>query len=282
MAAAKTPADLTIVRRNYEFGRDEPYPRWWQGGDPVATAFYNALSATFPLGERFFMDSVKAYRNKVDGKLKEQVADFLYQEAMHTREHVVFNKMAADAGYDIARLEARTAIPLGWARETSPVIQLCVTTALEHFTAMLAAAILHDRRHLAGAPKEAREMWLWHAMEEVEHKSVAFDVFMAATKTWPGIATWTLRSVTMVCTTAVFFAFVAAHIRDLFKEDGIDDGRHWRQLWRYLFGRGGILRAVTPSYFRYYKPGFHPWDEDDTAILDEARRTIVRAEPAAA
>ena len=124
-------------------------------------------------------------------------------------------------------------------------------------------------------------MWAWHAMEEVEHKAVAFDVYLAATRRWPRIAVWALRCVTMIGATVVLFAFVTAHIRDLFRDDGIDDRRHWGGLWRYLFGQGGILRAVTPSYFRWYKPGFHPWDEDDNAILDAARRTLVR-EPAAA
>lgn len=278
----KTPADLTILRRNYEFGREEAHPRWWHGGDPVATAFYNALSATFPLGERFFMDAVKAYRKVGSPRLQQQVADFLYQEAVHSREHVVFNKMARDAGYPMQKLEDRTAIPLGWARKRTPLEQLAVTTALEHFTAMLAAAVLSDRRHFAAAPKEAQEMWLWHAMEEVEHKSVAFDVLLAATRKWPGVLVWALRCAVMFFSTIILFAFVGAHIATLFKEDGINDARHWRRLFRFMFGKGGILRAITPSYFRYYKPGFHPWEEDDTAILDVVRRELVRGEPAAA
>ena len=279
-ASTKTPDDLAILRRNYEFGRDTPHPRWWHSGDPVATAFYNSLSALFPLGERFFMDSVKAFRHTTSGKLQEQVADFLYQEAMHTREHVVFNKMAADAGYDVARLEGRAATLLGWGRTRKPIFQLAATTALEHFTAMLAAAVLADRRHFAGAPKEAEDMWLWHAMEEVEHKAVAFDVYMAAARKLPGIVRWALRSIVMASATVLFFWAVIMNVRDCFRQDGIDDGKHWRQLARYLFVEPGLMRAVLKSYFRYYKPGFHPWEEDDRAILAEAQATMTR--PAAA
>lgn len=271
-----TPEELTIHRRDYQFGRDNPHPRWWLNNDPIATAFYNGLSALFPLGERFFMDSVKAYRNKVDGKLKAQVADFLYQEAMHTREHVVFNKMATDAGYDIKKLENRAATLLGFARTKLPIHQLAATAALEHFTAMLAHAVLADPRHFAGAPEEARQMWEWHAMEEIEHKAVAFDTYIVAMKGWPGIITWGLRSIVMFVATLLFIYAVIANTKDLFRQDGIDTGKSWRRLFMFLFFSPGLLRKVMKSYLTYYKPGFHPWQEDDRALLAKAEATIVR------
>ena len=272
----KTPQELDIQRRDYQFGRDNPHPRWWMGNDPIATAFYNALSALFPLGERFFMDAVKAFRHKTDGKLKEQVADFLFQEAMHTREHVVFNKMAADAGFDIKKLENRTETILGYARKKRAIYQLAATAALEHFTAMLAHAVLADPRHFAGAPEEARQMWEWHAMEEIEHKAVAFDTYMAALKKWPGFVRWALRSIVMFVATILFIYAVIANTRDLFKEDGINTGKSWRRLFGFLFFEPGLLRKVMKSYFSYYRPGFHPWEEDDRALLAKAEATLIR------
>jgi predicted metal-dependent hydrolase len=275
-STTKTPQELAIVRRDYQFARQEPHPRWWLENDPVPTAFYNALSALFPLGERFFMDSVKAFRNRTDGKLKEQVADFLYQEAMHTREHVVFNKMATDAGYDIKKLEDRAARILGWARKKQPILQLAGTAALEHFTAMMAHALLADPRHLRDAPEEARQMWEWHAMEEIEHKAVAYDTYMAALKKWPGFARWGLRSVVMIAASVLFIYAAIANIKDLFRQDDIDNGKSWRRLARYVFVEPGLLRKVLKSYFSYYRPGFHPWEEDDRALLARAEKTIVR------
>ena len=272
----KTPQELAIQRRDYQFARNEPHPRWWLENDPVPTAFYNALSALFPLGERFFMDSVKHFRDRTDGKLKEQVADFLYQEAMHTREHVVFNKMATDAGYDIKKLENRAARLLGWARKKRPIMQLAGTAALEHFTAMMAHALLADPRHLRDAPEEARQMWEWHAMEEIEHKAVAYDTYMAVLKKWPGIGRWALRSVVMAAATILFIYAAVANTKDLFRQDGIDNGKSWRRLARYLFVEPGLLRKVLKSYFSYYRPGFHPWEEDDRALLAKAETTIVR------
>ena len=241
----KTPQELDIQRRDYQFGRDNPHPRWWMNNDPIATAFYNALSALFPLGERFFMDAVKAFRHKTDGKLKDQVADFLFQEAMHTRE-----KRA--------------------------IYQLAATAALEHFTAMLAHAVLADPRHFAGAPEEARQMWEWHAMEEIEHKAVAFDTYMAALKNWPGVIRWALRSIVMFVATILFFYAVVLNTRDLFRQDGINTGKSWRRLFSFLFFEPGLMRKVMKSYFSYYRPGFHPWEEDDRGLLAKAEATLIR------
>lgn len=272
----KTPDALDIQRRDYQFGRDNAHPRWWLDNDPIGTAFYNGLSALFPKGERFFMDAVKAFRHKTDGKLKEQVSDFLYQEAMHTREHVVFNKMATDAGYDIKKLEDRAGRLLGWARKKWPIHQLAATAALEHFTAMLAHAVLADPRHFAGANDEARQMWEWHAMEEIEHKAVAFDTYIAAMQKWPGIVRWMQRSIVMFVATILFIYAVIANTRDLFKQDGINTGKSWRKLFGFLFFEPGLMRKVLKSYFSYYRPGFHPWEEDDRNLLEQAQTKIVR------
>ena len=93
-----TPGDLAIVKRDWKFGRDNPNPRWWHGGDPGRTAFFNALSSTFPLGEKFFMTAVRHYRDGTAEPLRSQIDDFIYQESMHSREHVVFNRQAQEAG----------------------------------------------------------------------------------------------------------------------------------------------------------------------------------------
>ena len=272
--SSKTPPDLTIQPRDMAFGRDAPSRRWWLGGDPVGTAFYNALSATFPLGERFFMDSVRRYRNAAPAKLKAQIAGFLAQEAMHTREHIFFNKQIADHGFDIAAMEDRTRARLDFARTRPPLQQLGATIALEHFTAILAHALLADPRHLEGASDEARAMWRWHAIEEVEHKSVAYDVYMAAAASLPAPRRWTLRVLTMVAATHLLFAVVGSNIADIFTSDGINNGRTWRRLFHFMLVRPGMLRQVMGGYFAYFLPGFHPWQHDNRALVNEVEQTL--------
>ena len=101
MAKATTPADLTITPRDRRFGRGARTERWWANGDPYATAFFNALSVTFPKGEAFFIEAVKAHREGVPDRLAREIRAFTLQEVMHSREHVAFNSRVVDAGYDV-------------------------------------------------------------------------------------------------------------------------------------------------------------------------------------
>ncbi|MBO9706618.1 MAG: metal-dependent hydrolase [Caulobacter sp.] len=276
-AGGKTPADLDIQPRDMSFGRDAPGDRWWLGGDPVATAFYNALSATFPLGERFFMDAVRRYRSAAPKALQAQINAFLAQEAMHTREHIFFNKQIADHGYDIARMELRTRERLEYARSRPALQQLGATIALEHFTAILAHALLADPRHLEGASVEAKAMWRWHAIEEIEHKAVAYDTFMVAAAGLPGWRRWTLRAMTMVVATQFLFAVVGANMADLYAADGLRNGATWRKTLRFLLVRPGMLTQVLGAYFAYFLPGFHPWSHDNRALVKEVEQSLEAA-----
>src|SRR6187402_3129830 len=102
---APTPADLVIIPRDRRFSAGGPMRRWWHGGNPYASALYDALSATFPKGEAFFVESVRAFRDGTPAKLEREIKAFVTQEVMHSREHVQFNKRALEAGYDLKLLE---------------------------------------------------------------------------------------------------------------------------------------------------------------------------------
>src|SRR3982751_1076217 len=168
-----TPADLSITPRDRRFGREGPAPRLWHGGRVEATAIYNALSSTFPIGEAYFVESVRAFREGAPARLAEEIKAFTTQEAIHSREHDAFNKSAERAGYDLSSLEAQVEKRLSITRSRPPIVNVAATMALEHFTAILAHELLKDPRHLAGADAEAADLWRWHACEEIEHKGVA-------------------------------------------------------------------------------------------------------------
>jgi len=155
MARSTTPQDLTITPRDRRFGRGLKQDRWWMGGDPVATAFYNALSATFPKGEAFFVESVRAFREGTPPKLDAEIRAFVTQEVMHSREHVQFNKRASEAGYDISGLEKRVEWRLSITKDRPPIVNLAATMCLEHFTAILAHQLLRSPRHLDRADPES-------------------------------------------------------------------------------------------------------------------------------
>lgn len=270
-----TPIDLVIRPRNIAFGRGQQHPRWWLGGDAIASAYHNGMSATFPKGEAFFVESVRRYRDDVPEPLKSQITDFVRQEVMHSREHVAFNRQAADAGYDMAFIDKRVDDSLAIARSKHPVAQLAMTVALEHFTAIFAHRLLADPSILAGAPDEARRMWLWHAIEEVEHKSVAFDTYMHVTRDLPAWKRYMLRATIFWKSSKNFAVGRFLSTVKLLEQDGFSTG--WstkaRVLW-FLFGKPGALRKVFWDWLAFFRPGFHPWDVDDRALIVAAEAEL--------
>jgi predicted metal-dependent hydrolase len=262
----RTPSDHKITPRDMKFVRDAN-PRWWANNDPIATAFWNALSATFPHGEKFFMDSVRHFRDQVSPALQEQIKGFITQEAIHTREHLAFNRIVSDHGYVIDEIDAQNKADLDEARQEHPIGQLAITMGLEHFTAILAHALLTDERHLAGAPKEVRDLWRWHAMEEIEHKAVAFDTYMEAMKDASAFERWKIRCLVMVRTTWDLAVFQKWAIGKLLAQDGIDIKKARWRLLKFLLVEAGIIRSIARAYLTYFLPGFHPWRMDDRNLL---------------
>ena len=262
-----TPADLTITPRDRRFGRDEATPRWWHGGNPYASALYNALSATFPIGEAFFVESVRAFRDGVPPGLAEDIKNFTTQEVIHSREHLAFNRRAADAGYDLTALEARVAARLELLRGKPPIASLAATMALEHFTAILAHALLAEARHLAGADPATAELWRWHASEEIEHKGVAYDTWLHATNAWPRAKRWKVKARVMLLVTRNFIIDRTAGALELLRQDGITGLKAWANLLWYMWIAPGMMRKIAGAWAAYFMPGFHPWNEDDRSLI---------------
>jgi predicted metal-dependent hydrolase len=262
-----TPNDLSITPRDRRFGRDTPTLRLWHGGRVEATAIYNALSTTFPKGEAFFVESVRAFREGAPPQLAAEIKAFTTQEAIHSREHDAFNKRAERSGYDLARLEAQVEKRLAVTKGRPPVVSLAATMALEHFTAILAHQLLADPRHLEAAERETAELWRWHAVEEIEHKGVAYDTWRHATRSWPRWKRWKLKARVMLYVTRNFLVDRTAGALDLMRQDGVTGVRAWRLLLTYLWVRPGMFRKIAGAWLKFFLPGFHPWKQDDRGLL---------------
>jgi hypothetical protein len=261
-----------IVVRDLRFGRGQPQARWWAGGDPFATAWFNALSATFPRGETLFVDAVKVFREGAPPALAEEIRAFIKQEVNHTREHLAFNRAAADAGYDLSAIDARVERLIGKAYARPKIAWLAVTIALEHFTAMFAHEFLEHPEHFVGAEIEQAELWRWHAVEELEHKGVAYDTWLHATRGWSRWKRWRLKSLLMLVITRRFIRNRFIDASDLLAQDGIAGWRARSGLVWYLIGKPGILRRVFPAWCAYFFPGFHPWNRDDRHLIRQYDR----------
>ena len=266
-AESKSPADLAIRVRDRRFGRDARLERWWLAGDPIATAWFNALSATFPRGETLFIDAVKAFREGAPPRLASEIRAFVKQEVNHTREHLAFNRAAVDAGYDLAEIDARVERLLADVYARPKIAWLAVTMALEHFTAMFAHEFLSHPEHFGGAEHEQAELWRWHAAEEIEHKGVAYDTWLHATKDWSRWKRWKVKSLLMLVITKRFVTHRFRDAKELLAQDGIAGWRATAGLLWYVFGKPGILRRIFPAWCAYFLPGFHPWNLDDRALI---------------
>jgi uncharacterized protein len=267
MTTAKTPIDLTITPRDRRFGRELQQQRWWLNGDPIGSAFHNALSITFPRGEAFFVESVKAHRDGTPPKLAAEIRSFITQEVMHSREHVSFNKRVSDAGYKIDHLEQVVIDTLALTKGRPEILNLAVTMALEHYTAIMAQMMLADDKMFAGADRELADMWRWHAIEEIEHKGVAYDTWLHATRDWTRGKRWRVKTIMMLIVTQRFWTKRWAGTLDLLSQDGITDWKAKARLAWYLVGTPGILRRLFLPWAAFFLPGFHPWNHDDRALI---------------
>jgi len=274
-----TPGDVPITPRNREHQVAQCLARDWFDNHPFKTAWFNAMSITFPLGEKFFIDSVRHYAERIDDpKLLEDIRGFCGQEGFHRREHQRYNEaLCAARGYDLALMEGRLQKNIDRAYKIlSARERLATTAALEHITAILAESALSDDDPMIGqAEAPMRELWNWHAAEEMEHKAVAFDVYRAIG------GTEKMRRRAMRQATVFLLVDVMLGLVHMLRRDGrLFSPRLWWQGWKFLFFKGGILRRVWPAYREYYRDGFHPWDRDTRPLLQHWRDS--EAEPAAA
>ena len=264
-----TPADLHIQPRNVMFARGRSAGRWWNGGDPVATAFYNSLSLTFPKGEAFFIESVRNFRDSVPPAQQAQIDAFIKQEAAHSREHSHLNTQVEQAGYDVRPMHADLDSRLAEMKDQPPIFGLVTTVALEHFTAIIAHACLKNERHFRNASPDAARLWKWHAIEEIEHKGVAYDTFLAATQKLSNYKRWKFRSLVMLHVSYTFLRGRVRAMRQFLQQDGMDGPRTWLRMFSYLLIYPGLLRQIFPAWLSFFRPSFHPWQHDDRALVAE-------------
>ena len=270
IARSTTPHDLVITSRNRHFGGCDMLRSHWLGGDPFGTAFFNALSVTFPLGETFFINVLKAYINKTPEKLSKEIRAFIHQEAVHSREHIGFNEQIKQANYDIAPLEQRLSEVMDRIKTRSATDQLIATICLEHLTAILAREFIANPAHLKDADEDQRNLWLWHASEEIEHKGVAYDTWLYVTKDWSRLRRWAAKSVFMAKISSGFLKNRIAGMMELLRQDGITGTRARLGAFKYGFISPGPVTAIFWSWLKFFLPGFHPWNEDDRDLIQLA------------
>lgn len=273
-------ASFPVRRMAFEF---DQVPEYWMRDSAGLTHFMTALSALFPAGEKFFIDSVRAVRYhpaiKDNQELQKEISAFIGQEAMHTQEHVGFNASAQKYGHDVERLDRYTDKVIQGARKvfagvgkpfgiTQEMVDLTATTALEHFTATIATQLLRNS-HIQELMSNdiMKTMWLWHAIEENEHKAVAYDVFEGVFG--QGTKAYLLRTSSLIAAMLTLFVVQNYFLFRLLKEDKQLNLEAFTTIYSYAYSPSkGIITGMSREMLAYFRPGFHPNDLDTVSLLD--------------
>ena len=259
------PGGAEIEVRKMDFSAIENSPKYHMGGEPVLSHFVYVLSLLFPEGELFFMDSVRNFRDQItDPVLKKQVRGFLGQEALHTKEHVLYNKRIDELGLHVSKFDNFLKWLLNIPRRFTPKLhQLAITAALEHFTAIMADKLLTEKDVQDTFDPAHRELWLWHAIEETEHKAVAFDVYRA-------VGGGEIRRMIVMLVVSIFFIGVISGslVYTLARDGQLFNIKSWWHFAKWLLFKPGLAVQLAPTWADYFKWGFHPWQHDNHELIE--------------
>jgi hypothetical protein len=246
-------------------------------GDIVMSHVLAVLSSVFPDGEDFFVRSVSAVKDRIsDPKLREDVEGFIGQESMHGREHRAFNDRLAELGYPTPAIGKYVQVLTAFReRIQGKKGNLGFTAALEHYTATLAETLLGDpeAREQLEHPA-ARYLLMWHALEEAEHKAVAFDVFksVGGTERMRQITMW-ITHMTFVLETGIWTAISILGDDYARKHPGKVLKGMWK-LRKSPFTKPGPVKQL----FEYHRPGFHPNDRETAELIATWRENLFGSE----
>lgn len=249
-------------------------PVFWNDGDPVLTRFFDALSIHFPDGERFFIQSVRNYQDQItDPKLKEDVKNFFRQEAQHGIVHDQYNAVMESQGIHVENVILKLKLFIRLSQKYLPTkYQLAMTAAFEHITATLGEGFMDGEGEMfKNAHPSMRAMFMWHGVEEVEHKAVAFDVY----ENVAGGGYFT-RTSALIVGTVLVHAVVGSVLWHMLRVDRLQDQPLLlvKGLYR-LYGPNGLITRLIPRYLDWFKPGFHP---EDTGIPEKVRAWLTEYE----
>lgn len=279
--AAHTPFPITTLTvRRLHVDLSKGFPRFWNGDDAFRTNFANALSMSFPVGEQFFIDAVKSGLKQLpptpdNEALRDGLKKFIGQEATHRQIHALYNAQLEKQGYRNV-WEPRVLKRLHTERErmqrqglAQPYLhELALTCAVEHLTAILGDVTLsrqgqtHDWFFNAQEPMAT--LWHWHAAEESEHKSMAFDLYVRLGGTHAVRMYWYRRFLVM------FALDLSLQIlNNLWRDGSWKRLSTWRSAASFVWGRDGLVRSTWTQLRDYRRQDFHPQQQGHDPLAQD-------------
>jgi predicted metal-dependent hydrolase len=263
--ASNQPHDGAIKPRRMQFDtQNMEISQFPVENNSLISTFFYVLSGMFPEGERFFIHTVRHYQKSVsDEKMLADIRGFIGQEAHHGRCHEELNEEIEKLGIPISLVSAsmRKRVKM-LKRRFGPERQLALTVALEHFTASLSEFVLENPEILDGAPNTFRQMLLWHSVEEIEHKAVAFDLFRLKVN-----KEWMRRRVMVVAMVSIFCRIAYFQMRMLWRAKHFPSLSEWVFATQFFWGKKGVLRANVKGVAKFFRRDFHPNDIDQSSLI---------------
>jgi uncharacterized protein len=262
MAEADT-ARMTVRRMRFAYG--EAPKAHWQPAMPEFSQIANAGSLAMPYLEPYLIETMKQAKERIgDPELLKDVDLYIAQEATHFRQHQQWNKRLADMGYaSVPKHEAQLREDYdAFAKNRSFTFNIAYAEGFEAMGLTVGHMLVEDREYLfKGADPAVASMILWHFVEEIEHKTVTFDVFKAL----DGRYAWRVYGL-LYATTHIFFRTWQAYRQML-----IEDGR-----WHHVSNRLKLYRLLArmfgkllPRLARILKPSYDPRQVEDPAWIKE-------------
>ena len=263
-----------IITRDLRFDVERHADRGWMDDDVLHSILVDGFAVMLPVGERFFIRSLRHYESSIpDAFVRLGIQGYASQEAFHTREHESYNRGMRAMGYDVDAMSDRIRQLLP--RANQPFLSLLITCAIEHFTYSLSCVILENDRLMAKASPAYRELWTWHALEEIEHANVALAVLAEAGRHLPG---WKLYLARCFAMNRLFFGFVLEFIRNataMKKAAGIKPSvKSWSRLLWLLYGKPGWGLRYLPHLLAYYRPGYGRGRARDASLIATGRARL--------
>ena len=266
-----------VVRRHLNFNIDQ-VPRFWFGGDAFRTRMFDALSLAFPDGERYFIQSVRLYRDQItDPVLAQKVTDFIQQEAQHGIAHEKANQVLREQGMPLNDFLAKVNGQLNWMlAKAPPEFNISMTAAYEHLTALMAETFYQHKSTMDQVHPYVRAMFAWHAIEEMEHRDVAFDVMRDVAK----VNDYGRRAA-LILGTVILVYFTLYRTNRMLQADGFSSLTRAKMFAKglpWFLGRKGKLTAMRSAYMDWFKADFHPSQHPIIANYDVWVKTLAETQ----
>jgi predicted metal-dependent hydrolase len=239
----------------------------WNGNDPFRSHFYNTLSLFGPDAEQFVIDVVREFRPSPGSVVPTDAAlrQLTSQEATHRSLHAAYNDALIAQGYrnfigpSIARATSRMA-------HLGRMGRLASVAAFEHMTTIISEDWFVNRLPAGTMDETVAGLFSFHFTDELEHKSVAFDLYRAEGGGYFCRSFWFIAA-----SNAYFFRLIAQIVLLLRKDGMLFSLRTLVSMVSFFFGRRGLAWYAVPLWLIYFKPGFHPDQHDHARVLLEAR-----------